>query len=268
VLRESRNILRIAPQFQPVFRQVGLDAEGVFTHDDIKPWRTLADRENCTLDATLSDGESIRWHVKRYPAVRFGLDTPADDEVAGYRALHDEGIPTAPLVGWGRLADGRSFVITEDLAGYDPADKLVERGGEQMFERLLEPTADLAARLHQRGLHHRDLYLCHFFASTDENDPSQPVDVRLIDVARVRRLRNTLTRKRWIIKDLSQFWYSTLDLPITDDQRQRWLKRYGDQRGIDAPSFRNSIERKSRWIARHDRTLRERQPDRNISIPQ
>jgi hypothetical protein len=262
----------VAPQYQPIFREVGLDAEAVFSHDDIRPWRTLADRENCTLDVTLVDGESIRWHVKRYAAVRFGLDTPADDEVDGYRALHDAGIPTAPLVGWGRLADGRSFVITEDLHGYDAADKLVERGGAEMFEKLLEPTADLAARLHRAGLHHRDLYLCHFFASVDEpnasgEDGSGPIDVRLIDVARVGRLRNTLTRKRWIIKDLAQFWYSTLNLPVTDEQRARWLKRYGDQRGIDAPRFRGSIERKSRWIAKHDRMLREREPDRNISIP-
>jgi len=267
MLRDSRNILRVAPQFQPVFRELGLDAETIFKHTDIRPWRTLADRENCTLDATLADGQSIRWHVKRYAAVRFGLDTAADDEVDGFRALHDEGIPTAPLVGWGRLSDGRSFVITEDLYGFDAADKLVERGGTEMFERLLEPTADLAARLHQRGLHHRDLYLCHFFASVDGNDPSQPVDIRLIDVARVARLRNTLMRKRWIIKDLAQFWYSTLNLPITDEQRWRWLNRYGQQRNIDAPRFRNSIERKSRWIARHDRLLREREPDRNISIP-
>jgi hypothetical protein len=267
VLRDSRNILRVAPQFQPVFREVGLDAEGVFTHDDIKPWRILADRENCTLDATLADGESIRWHIKRYPAVRFGLDTPADEEVDGYRALHDAGIPTAPLVGWGRLSDGRSFVITEDLHGYDAADKIIERAGGEMFDKLLEPTADLAARLHRAGLHHRDLYLCHFFASVDETDSAQPIDIRLIDIARVARLRNTLTRKRWIIKDLAQFWYSTLSLSITDKQRARWLSRYGEQRGIDAPRFRTLIERKSAWIARHDRILREREPDRNISIP-
>ena len=73
-----------------------------------------------------------------------------------------ESIPTAPLVGWGRLADGRSFLISEDLAGYAPADKLVRRA--RRSRRLLEPTADLAAELHSAGLHHRDLYLCHFMA--------------------------------------------------------------------------------------------------------
>jgi len=32
-----------------------------------------------------------------------------------------------PLVGWGKLVDGRSFVITEDLCGYRDAEKMVAR---------------------------------------------------------------------------------------------------------------------------------------------
>ena len=69
-----------------------------------------------------------------------------DDEVKGYRALASQDIPTAPLVGWGSLADGRSFTIFLDLSGYAPADKLIERGVP--FDRLMAPTAALAARLH------------------------------------------------------------------------------------------------------------------------
>ena len=66
------NILRVAPQYQPLFREVGLDAEAVFDHPLIRPWRTLADRENCTLDFTDEAGNEHRWHVKRYrrPAVQ------------------------------------------------------------------------------------------------------------------------------------------------------------------------------------------------------
>src|SRR6185503_11861775 len=115
--------------------------------------------------------------------------------------------------GWGKLADGRSFFVTADLAGYRAADKLIDAGTP--FENLLAPTADLAVKLHRAGLHHRDLYLCHFFARVTEN----AVDVRLIDTARVRRLGGFLTRGRWITKDLAQFWYSTISLPITDGQR-------------------------------------------------
>jgi hypothetical protein len=256
------NILRVAPQYQPLFREVGLDAEAVFQHKLIRPWRTLADRENCTLDFTDSSGVEHRWHIKRYRASRYGLQTPAEAEVEGYRALNSRGIPSATLVAWGQVADRRSFVISEDLFDFEACDKLLASGAAT-FDRLLNPTAALAAQLHQAGLHHRDLYLCHFFARIE----GEQIELKLIDVARVRKF-SPLTRRRWIVKDLAQFWFSTLEhKSITDAQRDAWLNEYASQRGIDGPSLRGAILRKSDSIARHDQRLRELQPNRNISIP-
>jgi hypothetical protein len=240
---------------------LGLTAQTIFSDPRITVWRSITERENCTLEAEFPVGQPIRLHVKRYhPA--YGFSTPADDEARGIRALEIEQIPTAPLVAHGKLPDRRSFIITADLAGHRAADKLIAAG--HPFEALLEPTADLAARLHSRALHHRDLYLCHFFVKSDEPTP----DIRLIDAARVRRLPGFITRRRWIVKDLSQFWYSTLSLPITDDQRNRWLERYAQQRKIRSVlSLQRSIERKSNSIARHDKKLKAAEPRRNISIP-
>ena len=259
---QPRNVFRVLPQYQPIMRVYGIDAETIFTHPKIVAWRTLADRENCTFDGELN-GKKVRLHIKRYQPAR-GFTTPAEDEEKALRALQIEQIPTMQLVGWGERGDGRSFIITEDLAGYQAADKLIE-AGTVSFEQLLEPTADLAGKLHQSGLHHRDLYLCHFFARGDD-----PRDVRLIDAARVARLGGVFTRGRWIVKDLAQFRYSTLAHPtITDEQRERWLARYASQRGIElTPRLRGAIERKVKWIARHDEKLNRAQPTRNVSIPQ
>src|SRR5438874_7152518 len=160
MLEAPRNRFNAAQEYQPLLRAIGLDAEAVFAHPHIKVWRKLDDRENCTLEGRWPDGRAARLHIKRYAPAR-GFTTPADDEAKGIRALLIEKIPTAPLVGWGKLLDGRSFVITEDLAGFRPADKLVMEGFP--FSELAEPTADLTAQLHHVGLHHRDLYLCHFF---------------------------------------------------------------------------------------------------------
>jgi hypothetical protein len=240
-------------------RVVGLDAEAVFDHADIVAWRKLPDRENCTLDAE-ANGKKIRLHIKRY----LTESTAAGEEVRAIELLREAGIPTVPLVGWGRVGDGRSFVITEDLAGYRDAEKMVAAG--MAFESLLEPTADLAAKLHEAGLHHRDLYLCHFFA---KDEGRGPVEVKLIDAARVARMNNFLTRWRWVVKDLAQFWYSTTQLPsITDEQRERWLGRYAEKRDICwLPRLRGAIKAKARSIARHDAKLKQSQPMRNVSIP-
>ena len=187
----------------------------------------------------------------------------AQAEAEGYGALHERGIGSAVVAAWGTLDDGRSFIATEDLAGFEPADKLVEGGVD--FDRLLTPTADLAAKLHNAGLHHRDLYLCHFLARGAENDP---VELRLIDAARVRALPRVFTRRRWIVKDLAQFLDSMTQLPVTDVQRDVWLARYAQQTNIRAlERLRRSIMRKSNSIAAHDRRLRVRRPGRNITIP-
>jgi hypothetical protein len=253
------DVFHVLPQYQPIMRVVGLDAEAVFDHPDIVAWRKLPDRENCTLDADI-DGKTVRLHIKRYLVP----STAAADEVKAIELLRDAGVPTVPLVGHGRLADGRSFVISEDLAGSRDAEKLVAAGTP--FETLLAPTADLAAKLHEAGLHHRDLYLCHFFAKVEA---SGDVDVKLIDAARVARMNNSLTRWRWVIKDLAQFWYSTTTLPaVSDEQRDRWLTRYAERREICwLPRLRGAIRAKANAIARHDAKLKQKQPTRNVSIP-
>jgi hypothetical protein len=93
-------------------------------------------------------------------------------------------------------------------------------------------------------------------------------DIKLIDTARVRRLPSILTRRRWIIKDLAQFWYSTLKLPISEEQRDAWLTRYAGQTGLPtAASLRPAVLRKVKQIAQHDAKLNKKQPTRNVSIP-
>jgi len=248
--------LHVLPQYQPLFRELALDAAGVFTCPDIHIWRKLPDRENGTLD-TLIAGRPVRLHVKRYPT-----RAQADQELQGHRLLEQAQIPTMTLAAFGHTIDNRSFVMFEDLAGYQPADKLIAAGMD--FDRLLTATADLTAKLHNANLHHRDLYLCHFFAKIENDEP----DIRLIDVARVAQLNNAFTRQRWIIKDLAQFWHSTQELQITDSQRESWLSRYAAQRGLkNTTSLHRRITKKSNAIARHDARLRARQPRRNISIP-
>lgn len=269
---------RVDPDYLPIVRGLGLDARSVFADPRVRVWRKLADRENCTLDADgetgtdSGDGRPVRLHVKRYVAVP--AVTPAEEERDGHQLLIDERIPTAPLVAWGVLTDRRSFTVWADLDGFTPADKLVEGG--LPFERLLGPTADLAGRLHAAGLHHRDLYLCHFMAKPGVEDCSsvEPASmaVSLIDTARVRRLPGSLvgllTRRRWVVKDLAQFWYSTTRLPVTDNQRERWLAAYCRARGDVRPGgLRGAVVRKARAIARHDARLNARQPARNVSIP-
>jgi len=254
--------IEVEPPYQDILCAAGIGASEVFTHPAIIPWRTLPDRDNCTLDLRRPSGAPVRLHVKRYRTSR-PWHHPARDEVRGLLLLRGAGVPAAELAAWGELADGRSFIMIADLAGYRAGDKLVSAG--LPFESILIPTARVAAALHNAGLHHRDLYLCHFFVAADP--PGS--DIRLIDAARVRPLPPWPFRRRWIVKDLAQFCYSLTQLGIADDAQRRWLECYSRLR--DTPLSAGAIKairRKVLSIARHDRRLRSRQPLRNISIPE
>jgi hypothetical protein len=75
-------------------------------------------------------------------------------------------------------------------------------------------------------------------------------------------------RRRWIVKDLAQLWYSLSQSQIPRQQAMALFERYANTTGRYASGrFLGSISRKAARIARHDVNLRRRQPGRNISIP-
>lgn len=242
-----------------LLRAAGLvDAMSVFESPLVRVWRNIPERENCTLDIIRPALPTRRLHVKRFRPSHRDF---AREEAAGVALLQRAGIQTTPLVATARLPDGRGFIITDDLAGFAPLDRLVAGGFP--FEQAIEPTAALAARLHDAGLRHRDLYLCHFFARIEDDAVAE---LALIDAARVSRLPRFFA-SRWIVKDLAQFRFSTTTLPVSDDQRDRWLGRYIAIRAIARPAtLRARVQRKASWIARHDASLRRRQPGRDVAL--
>lgn len=229
-------------------RGAGIDAQRLFTDPRVRVWRKLPDRENAVFEL-----DGARWHVKRY----WKGGANAAQEVAGIQLLIQNGIETVPLTAWGVLEDGRGFVISRDLTGFAAGDRLIQEGD---VERILTSTAAIAGKLHGAGLHHRDLYLCHFFLKMDED----AMKCVLIDPARVRRLP-WLFKKRWIVKDLSQFGYS-LQTASKTDAFDHWLEMYEKSGGFPVKPMRNAIERKIRWIGKHDAELKKSQPLRNVSI--
>ena len=221
-----------------------------FADERVKVWRDIRERQNATLD--LHDG--TRLHVKRLRPPH-GRELAA--EVNGIRLLESAGIATVPLVAWGVSDDGGGVLVTRDLKGFTPADALLEGG--RPFADLLALTADVAARLHGAGLHHRDLYPCHFLLD-------DAGDVRLIDAARVQKLPR-LTRRRWVVKDLAQFRYGASRAGVATADLDAWLVRWSGGVGKSRMRWlRMSVVRKARRIAKHDDRLRDREPGRDVSL--
>ena len=251
-LPAAKGYYRAESRYADLLKRVGLaDAMSVFENPRIDVWRSITERENCILDH-----DQGRLHIKRNKPGYSGVEL----EVIGIQLLKQAGIESVPLVASGKLNDKRGFLITDDLVGFDDAEKLVRDG--LPFQRLLSATATVAAKLHAAGLHHRDLYLCHIFARLDGND----VSLRLMDAGRVRPVPRLFSR-RWYVKDVAQFLYSLQQFDVPPDMLEAWLTQYASAGGvpIDA-AFRKAVDRKARWIARHDAKLRQRQPTRNVAI--
>lgn len=253
--------ITVAPGGQTTLARFALDPQRAFDDPRINVWRDLPERQNAYLElAAGADGpapaQPARLHVKRYKPPH-GPEAAAEARAIGL--LREHGIPTVPLVAWGTCTDGRGFLIASDLTGMVPADRAIREGLPAALPRV----ASLAAKLHRSGLHHRDLYLCHFFL--DLVDVQR--EVHLIDPGRVARLPGFPLKLRWIVKDLAQLCYSLREVGIDRALEQELLDRYFAEAAVPCQGLiRRLIPLKIAAIARHDRNLRRRQPTRNISI--
>lgn len=218
------------------------------TDERITIWRDVRERQNGVIEL----GHE-RFHVKR---LRPPHGRKVLAEAQGIRLLEEAGIATVPLVAWGCNPRGEGVLVTRDLAGFRPADQLIADG--RPFAVFAEGTARVAGRLHGSGLHHRDMYLCHFLFN-------EAGEVHLIDAARVRKLP-WLARRRWIVKDLAQFRYSGLKAGATDAELDEWLSLWAGRMQTETARWHAAVLRKAASIAQHDRRLAQKHPERYRSL--
>lgn len=209
--------------------------------------RTLSDRENWRLELDRGAHHRPAMYLKKHRIrswanwlrARLGLGprlTPGRIEAENVERLERSGIAAMPLVAYGEQLrrDGvaESFVMTEELSDFvqldhflrrrfEPAESLAPNRRELHLKALIAAVARAAARFHQAGFNHRDLYCCHFFIQ--EPSPGCFL-VNLIDLQRVERRR--WLRRRWIVKDLAQLAYSAPRERITRTRRLQFAKQY------------------------------------------
>lgn len=138
-------------------------------------------------------------------------------EVYAIQALNAVGIPTTPLVAYGRYgcnpAKLQSFVMTEDLGDIVSleelcADWLANPPDEAFKQQLIVAVAELAAKLHQAGLCHRDFYLCHFVMKRPELEAGQ-IKLYLIDLHRM--LQQQFANGTAVMKDIAGLYFSAME---------------------------------------------------------
>lgn len=158
----------------------------------------------------------------------------AGNEWRALQRLTELGVDTMRPVAFGQrgVNPGRqhSFIVTEELAPTISLEDFCQDWRtvppEPTFKRaLIVRVADMARRMHQGGVNHRDYYICHFLLHLPV-DPRTP-KLSLIDLHRA-QVRQAVPR-RWRDKDLAALYFSALEIGLTRRDYLRFLRDYFDR---------------------------------------
>jgi heptose I phosphotransferase len=164
--------------------------------------------------------------------------------VTEWRAIHrleELGIATTPAIAYASRgcnpAKRRSFVITRDLGDIVSLEDFCRDWATQpppasLKRRLILAVADIARRLHDNGLNHRDFYICHFCLDRARLAEGE-ILLYLLDLHRVGIRPATPRSAR--MKDIAALYFSALDAGLSRRDCLRFVRHY---RG----SLRNTLD--------------------------
>lgn len=157
-------------------------------------------------------------------------------EVRAIEKLNALGVATTPLVAYGQRgsnpANLQSFVLTRDLGDITSLEDLCaswqQSPPDARFKRqLIMQVAQIARRLHENGVNHRDFYLCHFCL---DNTLLPDIRLYLIDLHRV--LIHAVPSFTANVKDIAALYFSSMDVGFTARDYLRF-KYYYRQQNVD-----------------------------------
>jgi heptose I phosphotransferase len=156
----------------------------------------------------------------------------ARNEYLAIKRLKALNIDTMDIVGFEQRginpAKIESYLITRELentVSLEDSCQEWNRCQPDFLEKqiLIKKVAEIAKKMHENGVNHRDFYICHFLLKkTDKVTDSS--FLFLIDLHRA-QLRNRVP-ERWLLKDLAALYFSAMDIGLTKRDILRFIKWY------------------------------------------
>lgn len=160
----------------------------------------------------------------------------AANEWRAIERLKAIGVETMQLEAWGEEglnpATRCSFIVTRELESCISleaycADWVRRPPPIRLKRTLIRRVAQMCRSLHQHGVNHRDLYICHFLLRQPWQGGEQDLHLYLIDLHRV-QLRRRVPR-RWLAKDLGSLWFSAMEIGLGQRDLLFFLTHYFQQ---------------------------------------
>lgn len=184
----------------------------------------------------------------------------AENEYRACRHLAARNLPAPRVAAFategGNPARRRSFVLCDELSGYDSLEAVVADWARQppsprARRRLTVAVARFVRRLHEEGVAHRDLYICHLMLDRHKWAQGE-ARLAVLDLHRA-RLQPRLSAY-WRKRDLAALLFSTLDLDLPARSRLRFLRIYTGRPLREAygedPRFWRAVARRAQALHR------------------
>lgn len=188
-----------------------------------------------------------RYYLKHHRGVGWGeiiknwtqLKAPVTGAANEWQAINELiwiGVHTLSPVAYGSRgsnpANMESFLITEELTGTISLAQYAENWlatppSFQEKKQLVEAVAGIARQIHQHGINHRDLYICHFLLNLASRNSESGPTLHLVDLHRA-QCRSQVPY-RWLVKDIGSIYFSALDIGLSKRDVFRFLKTYRDK---------------------------------------
>ncbi len=157
-----------------------------------------------------------------------------------------------------------SFVLCEELAGYESLETVAATWTEKppapiARRRLILATADFVRRLHEAGVVHRDLYICHLLVNRVKWVRGEAV-LAVLDLHRARL--QAPVPAFWRKRDLAALLFSTLDLNLPRFSQLRFVRAYT---GRPLPELFKRDGRFWRAVERRAKALHEKARRQHLS---
>lgn len=131
-------------------------------------------------------------------------------------------------VGQGSPATRQSFVLCDELAGFESLEEVTDRWGSRppsprQKRQLLVGVAEFVKQLHAAGVVHRDLYICHLLLDSNK---WQHADLTLAILDLHRAEIHSALPEAWRRRDLAALLFSVLDLDLHPRAWLRFVRIY------------------------------------------
>ena len=193
----------------------------------------------------------VGWHEIIKNLVSFKLPIlGAMTEVKAIEKLNEIDIPTTPLVAYGQRGNNpaniQSFVLTEDLGNIISLEDLCadwknNPPAEKFKRRLIIEVANIARKLHENGINHRDFYLCHLCLDADLLAKNE-IKFYLIDLHRVLIHKTISTSDN--MKDMAALYFSSMGIGLTMRDLLRFKMHYLPESEL-AKGFWQAVENRA-----------------------